>query len=302
MELTSSRFKHLVMLLPLMGMLVFPAAALAAGSLPKPELIALWEGEAPGTDQSIGPERTSQSTGPVGDILVINDVTKPTLTVYRPAPKKANGAAMLVLPGGAFAGLAWDVEGTEVAEWLAERGITAFLLKYRVHPFPVSPREFAKLTVEDVLELLKPAWKIAVMDAEKGVDLVRAKAGEFQIDPTKIGMIGFSAGAATTMGVILETDAKLNFAAPIYGMSMSDHPRVPDTAPPIFIAAAQDDSTVPHTRSLDIYRLWANANRPAELHLYEKGSHGFGMRTRGLPVDNWTQAFEAWLSSQGILQ
>ncbi len=283
-------------------MLLTPVLAQAGSSKPTPEVIALWDGEAPGTDKTIGPERTSQSIGPVGEILVINDVTKPTLTVFRPAPDKANGAAMIVLPGGAFAGLAWDVEGTEVAEWLTERGVTAFLLKYRVHPFPVSPQEFAHLTVEDVLDLLKPAWKIAVMDAEKAVNVVRAKASEFQIDPAKIGMIGFSAGAATTMGVLLETKAQLNFAAPIYGMSMSDHPIVPDTAPPIFIAVAQDDSTVPYSKSLDIYRLWAEAKRPAELHLYEKGSHGFGMRKRGLPVDNWTQALEAWLRSHGVLR
>lgn len=299
MEIHFLRIKHLLAL-SFVAALAFSATAQVAAS-PTEEVIPLWEGEAPQTDKSIGPERNSQSNGPVGPIKVINDVTHPTLTVYRPSPEKANGAAMLVLPGGGFAGLAWDVEGTEVATWLTERGITAFLLKYRVHPFPVSPQELAKLTVEDVLELLKPAWKIAVIDAKKAVDLVREKADQFQIDPKKIGMIGFSAGAATTMGVLLETNATLNFAAPIYGMSMSDQPKVPATAPPLFIAVAQDDATVPPSRSLDIYQLWANANRPVELHLYEQGDHGFGMRKRGLPVDRWTEAFEAWLRSHDIL-
>lgn len=264
-----------------------------------PEVVRLWKKEALSLDQPISPERNSQSRGPVGEISVINDVSVPTFTVFRPAKGQANGTGMLILPGGGFSGLAWDVEGTEVAKWMTDRGITAFLLKYRVHPFPVSPQEFAKMTVEDVLDKLKPAWRIAVADATQAMHLIRKDAQHYGINSNRIGMIGFSAGAATTMGVLLESPAKNqpNFAAPIYGMSMSDTPAVTQTAPPIFIAASQDDKTVPPTKSLEIFNLWTKANRPAELHIYTLGSHGFGMRAQGLPVDDWTTAFENWLKS-----
>lgn len=266
------------------------------------EVLRVWPGDAPGVEHWSGPETTEESPQPAGKVQLKRNVSVPTLTVFRPAAGKANGTAVLVLPGGAFGALAWDLEGTEVAQWLSDRGITAFLLKYRVRSWPIPPG-FKPKSIADYLPLLEPGRKIAVADASEAVRVVRRNAAEYGIQPDRIGMIGFSAGAATTMGVILEADAaaRPDFAAPIYGMTMLKAPLAPARAPPLFVVAAQDDSTVPSERSTEIFDLWTKAKRPAELHLYEKGGHGFGMRPRNLPVDRWPAAFEAWLTSQELL-
>lgn len=269
---------------------------------PGDEVIRVWPGNAPGSEQFSGTETTSERPHFSGKIQIIQNVSVPTLTVFRPAQGKANGTAMLVLPGGAFGALAWDLEGTEVAHWLVERGITAFLLKYRVRSWPLPPN-FKPKSPADYLPILEPGRKIAVLDATEAVRLVRNRAADHGIKSDRIGMIGFSAGAATTMGVVLGTDAlaRPDFAAPIYGMTMIEAPVVPANAPPLFLVAAQDDKTVPGERSTQIFELWNEAKRPAELHLYAKGGHGFGMRPQNLPVDAWPAAFEAWLRSQGLI-
>lgn len=266
------------------------------------EVIRVWAGDAPSVEQWSGEEIAIESQLPAGKVQIKKNVSVPTLTVFRPAKSKVNGTAMLVLPGGAFGALAWDLEGTEVAQWLADRGITAFVLKYRVRSWPLPP-DFKPKSAADYLPIIEPGRKIAIVDAAEAMRLVRKRASEFWIQPDRIGMIGFSAGAATTMGVILgpDADARPNFAAPIYGMTMIESPVVPENAPPLFLAAAQDDSTVPGDRSLQIIDLWTKAKRPAELHLYEKGGHGFGMRPQNLPVDAWPIAFEAWLRAHGLI-
>lgn len=266
------------------------------------EEIRLWPGNAPGTEDWTEEEVTREHEVPAGKIWIKTNITVPTLTVFQPAPEDINGTAMLVLPGGAFGALAWDLEGTEVAHWLANRGITAFVLKYRVRPYTPPPGFEPPTDFEGWIRVLRPAWKIAVEDASQAVRLLRESADDYGLSPDRIGMIGFSAGAATTLGTVLNTDkdARPDFAVSMYGMMMENSP-VPADAPPLFIAMTQEDAAVPVIGSTEIFNLWSEAGRPAELHVYAKGEHGFGMRPKGLPVDHWPAVLEAWLDSLGML-
>jgi acetyl esterase/lipase len=282
-----------------------PLPALAAAATQEPEVIALWPGTPPGTENWTGEETVQTLPLPSGSIRMIGNVTRPTLTVYRPPAGKANGTAMLVTPGGGFVSLAIDHEGIAVAQWLAERGVTAFVLKYRVKPNPAfripgnlrkNPELFAQFKAS-----FSAGIPIAVADATQAIRYLRANAGRFAIAPDRIGMIGFSAGAITTMGAVMNEAAsdRPNFAAPIYGAMDDKAP--PAGAPPLFIAVTQDDPAVPATESLKIYASWTAAELPAELHVYERGGHGFGMRTLNQPVDGWATAFAAWMKSHGWL-
>ena len=268
------------------------------------EIIRIWAGQAPGTENWSGPEEDKAGEVAAGKIRIKSNVTVPTMEVVRPAPGKANGTAMLVLPGGAFMALAWDLEGTEVANWLAERGVTAFILKYRVRGLQFPEGQSPPKDTNELIKLLEPHRKIAVADASQAMRILREKSEQLGIDADRIGMMGFSAGAAATMGVLLEaeTAARPNFAAPIYGMSLTPgDPPAPADAPPIFIAQTQDDELLSSERSVHIFEKWTKAKRPAELHIYTAGRHGFGMRQKHLPVGQWPNAFEAWLKSLGLL-
>jgi acetyl esterase/lipase len=241
----------------------------------------------------------------------IRNVVTPTLTVYQPSAGSANGTALIVCPGGGYYALMFNYEGTDVAEWLATRGITAFVLKYRVTPTPpdlaaTTPEMkelFASLQsdFDTTIHKLDPARAIAIADGRQAIRYVRDHAAQWHIVPDRIGIMGFSAGAGLTMGVILDHDAasRPNFAAPIYGY-MDDEP-LPKDAPPIFIVASQADGLVPSERSIRIYQKWTAAKLPGELHLFEQGPHGFGFRQLGLAVDHWPQLFENWLRSRALL-
>jgi len=302
MGLMNRHHKGKAALLALAAWLAATGPVQAKEAPPANEEIRLWD-KVPADTYWKGPEQASESAAPTGSrIQIKSNVTDPTLTVVRPASGKANGSAMIVAPGGAFMALAWDLEGLEVARWLADRGITAFILKYRVGPPPRNATDPLPTNIEGLLRMLEPNRKLAIADASQAVRLVRKQAARFGVAPNRIGVMGFSAGAMTTMGVVLEggLDARPNFVAPIYGMLATAAP-VPAAAPPVFIATAADDTTVPPAGSIEIFEKWKAAKRPAELHIYEKGQHGFGMRAQGLPVDHWTAAFEAWLRAQGVI-
>lgn len=275
-----------------------PAAA-QKGSGPAEESVRLWPGQAPGTERWTGQETDKVNpTGPFGPIRAKGNVTVPTLTVVRPPHGKANGTAVIVLPGGAFQILAWDIEGTEVARRLAEQGMTAYLLKYRVRAGQLDPGKPAPAAMMEALQSLR---KIAIADAAQAVRIVRQRAKSDGIRTERVGMMGFSAGAIATLGLLLEGDptARPNFAAVIYGTPLMEKPVVPADSPPIFIASAQDDFL--SAGSVETYKLWTDAKRPAELHIYDKGGHGFGMRAKDLPVGSWPQAFETWLANKAFL-
>jgi acetyl esterase/lipase len=264
-----------------------------------PEVVRLWPGAPPGGTLAKSPERTFTEQADWKQQLVTISVSDPTMTVVRPKAGTANGTAMVVAPGGGFISLVWDLEGTEVADWLAARGITAFILKYRVS-LPGAAEAGATDTGQR-LALMEPRRKMAVADALQAISLVRQNAARWGIDRKRVGMMGFSAGAMTTMGAVLADDPaqRPDFAAPIYGAAPGAV-AAPDS-PALFIAHAQDDPLVPAVSSTAIFDAWQAAKRPAELHIYAQGGHGFGMRAQGLPVDRWPSDFEAWLGSRGLI-
>ena len=247
---------------------------------------------------------TLQVPGPGGSAKVngVSNITVPTLTVYRPAPGTSNGTAIIVAPGGGFEFLCIDSEGSMVAQWLAAHGVTAFVLKYRVHFYPVVPTRDARHHQEQFdaeIKSMLPERQIANSDGIQAVHYLRANAANLGIKGDRIGFMGFSAGAIITMGVILQSSPadRPNFGGPIYGVM--DDVTPPKDAPPLFIAASQSDTDIPVYKSIDIFDKWTAADLPAELHIYEQGGHGFGAIQQGKPSDSWMQAFASWLSDHG---
>ena len=278
-----------------------PPVACQGAHFPRSQVVRIWPGQPPGSEDWKAAEQSADVTLPsVGTIHVITNVTVPTLTVVRPPPGQANGTAMIVLPGGSFRALAWDVDGLETARWLASKGITAFVLKYRVRP-PGSGESFGD-SLDDFAVATRSRRALAVADAEQAIRLVRSHARQYAVARNRVGIIGFSAGAMATFEVALakEASARPDFAAIMYGAALT--PEVPSAgAPPLFIGAAQDDPQLPAINSAKIFERWTAAGLPAELHIYEKGGHGFGFRRHHLPVDNWPTSFEAWLRANGYL-
>ena len=277
------------------------SSAHAPAQTPAPEVIRLWPGQAPGTERWTGPEQSADAELPtLGKVHVITNVTVPTLTVFRPAAAKEVGTAMIVVAGGAFRALPWDLDGLETARWLTDHGITAFVLKYRVRP--PGPEAAADRSFDDFARRTEAPRDIAVADAEQAIRVVRSGAKQFGIAPDRVGMIGFSAGAMTAA---LAADAgdpavRPNFAALLYGALLE--PSGPSAgAAPVFIVAAQDDPEAPVTHSVDMFLRWTSAKRPAELHIYERGGHGFAFRRHNLPADRWPDAFQSWLTARGYL-
>ena len=268
-------------------------------------VIPLYKGAAPGSESWTWNERELTA----GNMKIVMDVSKPSLTTF--LPSKPNGTAMIIAPGGAFHALAIEHEGAAVARWLSERGITAFVLKYRlVYQDPAHPENhigalmgsgnFKKLD-----SINAPVVPLAVQDGLTAVKHVRDNAAAYKIDPNKIGFMGFSAGGTVTMSVVYSAkdDSRPNFVAPIYAFAGAIiGTEVPKVKTPIFIAAATDDEFGFAGHSIGIYQKWMEAKQPAELHLYERGKHGFGMNKQNLPTDKWIERFGDWLELQGLLK
>lgn len=235
---------------------------------------------------------------------VVRNVTQAALYPVRPAAGKANGTAVIIAPGGAFLSLAFDTEGMMVAQYLAERGITSFVLKYRLDPTPKEIPAFLRVIGERMSggnprrTHIDPAEStdipLAQEDGLAAVRWVRAHAGEYGVNPSKIGIIGFSAGAVTAMNVATAYDAgsRPDFVGAIYGAA-PQRP-VPKDAPPVFVALAADDGIMAYA-GVPIFESWRAAGRSAELHVYAAGEHGFGMRKVGTSADNWSEHFVQWL-------
>lgn len=273
---------------------------------PLPERNDLWPNGAPGSENWSHQEQETTLPPPYGG-RVIRNVTQPTLTAFLPPPSLACGTAVIVCPGGAFHFLSIESEGTEVARWLNERGVAAFVLKYRLVPTAVRDEDFFKEVDEafsnpnKMRELTGPIVPLAIADGQQAMKVVRQRASTWGVAPERIGMMGFSAGGGVTTGVALEYDAdsRPNFAAPVYGALWEDI-AVPADAPPLFIALANNDERAVKP-SLALYSAWRAADHPVELHIYAKGGHGFGMKKQGLPSDHWIDLFGEWLQEQGFL-
>lgn len=274
-----------------------------------PDIIELWQGPPPNAKAL--PVAESQVVKDAGwrSITEVHNVSTPTLTVVRPEAGKANGSVMLVLPGGAFGILAWDVEGTEVAEFLAKRGITAFVLKYRVNdPTPEDVRAFMALMPDPtkppdaatLAKILSLKSEVAIEDAMQTMRLLRTNPARYGIDPNRIGMLGFSAGAITTLAVLQRADdsTRPNIAAPIYGLAIDSE--VPAKTPPLFMVVAKDDPVMA-TASADIQKAWQAAGKASELHILESGEHGFGLGRAGTDSMRFPALLETWLRTHGFI-
>ena len=237
---------------------------------------------------------------------MVFNVANPTLTVFPADPSKANGTAVVICPGGAFFALSIDSEGFDVARWLAAKGVACFVLKYRLVECKTDDPTRELMARGKLDDIVAPIVKLAMADANAAIGHVRKHAKEYGVNPDRIGIMGFSAGGTVTASVAFNysPDTRPNFVAPIYlAYSWTIKPGgVPADAPPIFILAATDDPLGLAPQSVALYQDWTAAKKPAELHLYSKGGHGFGMRKQDLPTDHWVERFADWLEVQGLLK
>lgn len=270
----------------------------------QPEVVRLYEGPAPGSEEWKYEEKEFQSAA--WRTRVVYNVVNPTLTVFRPGASKANGTAVVICPGGGFCALSIDREGNEVARWLADRGVTGFVLKYRLVPCKTDDPVRELFTRKDMAQAVAPVVRLAAADGKAAVAYVRKHAAEYGVRPDRVGILGFSAGGTVAASVAhtFTPETRPNFAAPIYlqyewALKGSG---VPADAPPLFLLAATDDQVGLAPHSVAMYQAWTKAKKSAELHLYSRGGHGFGMGKQGLPSDRWVERFADWLDAQGLLK
>lgn len=275
-------------------------------------VIPLYTGKAPGSENWNWKEK--ENTNEAFKATVVYNVAEPTLTAFLPPASQANGTAVIIAPGGAFHTLSINSEGVDVAKWLNAKGVAAFVLKYRlVHmdtddPFGTMMKKMADLSKSGEFKKLDEendsVVNMAIADGLKAVEYLRANAVQYNINPKRIGFMGFSAGGTVTMGTVFNstTANRPDFAAPIYPyMNALKNQTITAEAPPLFICAATDDQLGLAPHSTNLYNQWIAAKRIAELHMYEKGGHGFGMRKTDIPTDTWIERFGDWLDLHGLL-
>lgn len=241
---------------------------------------------------------------------MIYDVSEPTLELYRPAPGRANGTAVIVAPGGGFVALGYTFGGTDVARALAARGVTAFVLKYRTIRSGDGPMRMPDVHMKEmgvVMSRAKTGTPFemprfagephAVEDGARAMAIVRQHASEWGIEPHRVGVIGFSAGAYLAADLAIgDAASRPDFVGLIYGGLRMP---VPAGAPPAFIAGAADDEYQPNDPVL-LYTAWRKAGAAAEMHLYERGGHGFDLHRHGTTSDHWFDEFVWWLETRGL--
>lgn len=279
--------------------------------LPEPFEMPLWPDGVPGAQPSTTPERWFMS-GPSAPFPFrqVRNVTQPTLTAFLPDPEGATGTAVVVCPGGAHHVLAMDHEGYDVARWLAERGVAAFVLKYRLIVTPEADEDYEAhmgrlmADLEAVRIPTRRHLPTIQADGQQAMRLVRENAQAWGLNPNRIGILGFSAGGHLATSVTLEHDegSRPDFAAPIYGALWEDI-TVPENAPPLFLAYANNDELgdLVVGPNLRLYAAWRAAGKPVELHVYAQGGHGFGLWRQGLPSDTWIDRFFEWLQAQRLV-
>lgn len=284
-----------------------------------PQIVDLWPGKAPDDPDTIGAEYirwspTGQSRTQVevtDQTTLITNVTKPTITIYKPAKDKDTGTAVLICPGGGYWNLYWQLEGQEVAAWLNSIGVTGIILKYRV---PRRPDEIKG----------EPARR-PLQDAQRAVSMIRSRAKEWGIDPNRIGMTGFSAGGHLVFATATNFDKRTyepiddidkvscrpDFGIPVYSgylkhkekEELAPGLRVPKDTPPMFLVHGDEDLVSPPHNSVMAYLALKRAGIPAELHIYASTSHDFGVRQDDdRPYATWPQLCVVWMKNQGFLK
>lgn len=277
----------------------------------EPTAVKLWPATPPGDENvKLGEEKdfTKDTDGKVGGrrLMRLGNVTSPEIHIYKPAKEKDTGTSIVICPGGGHHILAWDLEGTEVAEWLNTIGVTGIVLKYRV---PSRTRDGNK-------------WQAAVQDGQRAMSLVRHNAKKWNLNPNRIGVLGFSAGGETagltavfterTYKPIDDADkasTRPDFAVLVYPAYMADaktaklqeHVKISKATPPMFFVHAYNDRVTPLTSLLLATEL-KKVNVPAELHMYATGGHGFGLRPTDEPCSLWPKACAKWMANMGWLK
>ena len=296
--LTPSRFPLEIddMTLARLFLALWLIPALAVGD--ESQVVPLWPGSVPGSEGKKGPEKiVEQSKGAKHDRRV-SSIHQPSLTVYLPPREKATGAAIVICPGGGHRVLAIDHEGYEVGQWLAGQGIAGFVLKYRL------ASEAGSSYTVDVH---------AMADVQRAIRLVRAHANEWGVDPHRVGLMGFSAGGELAILGGTKFDAgnhnssdpvdrlgcRPDFLIPIYPGFRGPEFHVSKETPPTFMAVASNDKRCAGI-CVRLYQELAKAEVPAELHIYTRGGHGFGMHDRPMPVTRWTARLKEWLDDSGF--
>jgi acetyl esterase/lipase len=294
--------------LPFFSLLVLAVLSGFSPSIPDP--LPIWPAIAPGEKGDIGEEKdmTKPKDGLVAGrpVIRLGNVSKPTITVYRPAPEKDTGASVVVCPGGGYSILALDLEGTEICEWLNSIGVTGILLKYRVPARKGREKHAA-----------------AFEDAQRALGLVRFHAKEWNLDPHRVGILGFSAGghlsalASTayetrTYTAVDDADkesCRPDFAILVYPawLVTKEDPtkiapefKITSETSPAFIVMTLDDP-IKVECAMGYGLALRNAKVPAELHLYPKGGHGYGMRPTADDVTRWPERAAEWMKTQGWL-
>lgn len=291
--------------------LLLAIAALGSAVAAEPPVFDLWPATPPGETNALPAEKdmTKPGEGLVAGqrVIRLGNVSKPTMTLFRAPQDKDTGAGVIVLPGGGYNILAWDLEGTEVCAWLNSIGVNAVLVKYRVPKRPGLDRHAP-----------------ALQDAQRAFSLVRSRAGEFGIDPSRLGVLGFSAGghlsaalsasAATRTYPLVDTADRIScrpdFSVLIYpayltlkdqGDKINPETAVTSNTPPAFIAMTQDDPV--RVESALFYSVaLKQAGVPFELHIYPKGGHGYGLRRNENPVTAWPDRAAEWMRARGLLK
>ena len=282
-----------------------------------PLVVELWPGAVPDETHNLGaetfrmsPQLDRKQVEVTEPTKMVTNVSRPTITIYRPAKDQETGTAVLICPGGGYWNLYWQLEGEEVARWLNSLGVTGIILKYRVPRRPDEPQG-------------EPARR-PLQDAQRAVSLVRSKAEEWDIVPQRIGMIGFSAGghlaiatatsfenrSYTPVDDIDRISCRPDFAILAYSGylkakdsdALAPGLRIPAETPPIFLTHGGDDIISDPAHSVVMYLALKRAGIPAELHIYATAAHDFGVRPSEHPCSTWTQSCATWLRHQGFLK
>ena len=282
--------------------------------------VAIWPGTVPDAQPAAGPEVAETAKGLIagksGDF--VENVSRPTMTVYSPSGNNT-GVAVVVFPGGGYQDLAIDLEGTEVCDWLTSKGITCVLLKYRVPNSGPHWNERCQCHIN-------PKSPTALEDAQRTMGLARSHAAEWHVDPHKIGVLGFSAGGHLAAAISTHFERRLypavdeadkescrpDFAVALYpghlwiddkkfDLNPDIRTHITRQTPPTFLLQAEDDYVDNVNQSLVYYIALKNAGVPVEMHLYAQGGHAFGLRRTELPITAWPKLVETWLGTIGMI-
>jgi len=299
-----------------------PAVAALMSAAPMPtddghQVVRLFPGVAPGSEGWTQKEVDYGNANGRG----VRNVVDPSITVFLPDNSTpATGAGVIIAPGGGFRFEQWDNEGTHIAEYLQKHGVASFVLKYRLTDTgtdeafaemnrqargaipPDSPQPAGAVAPygggPNAVAKVEP---LSVADGHQAMRVVRGHAADWHLDPQKIGIMGFSAGGYVAVAVMLDdkADTHPNFVGSVYSCCVNTAITVPGDAPPLFIASAQNDP-ISNKSGPALFVAFTAANKPAEIHIYQQGGHGFGTRTHNLPVDTWIDRFGDWLRSQKL--